>query len=66
MKFEYLSDEGITRIQPNIEDKCSLCDTFEDCPLIQALTINLVYPSAYKLQIKDCPMFNLTKIHEEG
>lgn len=62
MKFEYNEETGLTQVAAEIEDRCLLCDKFEDCPLIQALEINLVYPCANKLQIEDCPMFEMADL----
>ena len=57
MKFEYLEDEGITSIMAETDDICVICKFFDYCPLIGALETNLVYPSANRITIEECPIF---------
>ena len=64
MKFEYLEQEGITEVSTDLDDKCTLCKNFDVCPLLGALEINLVYPSADKLTIEECPIFELEELYD--
>lgn len=57
MYFEYLEEEGYTEVSAETSDICVMCKLFDTCPLISALEINLVYPSADKLHIEDCPLY---------
>ena len=62
MQFEYLEEEGITEIATDMDDKCTFCRNFDICPLLGALEINLVYPSADKLTVEDCPLFDFEEL----
>ena len=62
MQFQYISEEGITEVSAETSDKCFMCQLFDACPLVGALEINLVYPSADKLTIEDCPIFEMVDI----
>jgi len=44
---------------------CLFCELNEECPLLQGLMINLVYPSCNKLTIADCGCYIATNLHEE-
>lgn len=59
MYFEYDEVEGYTEVIAEAKDSCVLCRNFDDCPLIKAISDNVVYPSAAQLIIEDCPMYEL-------
>lgn len=65
MKFTYNSETGQTDYQLQTDDICLFCETEEVCPLLQALMINLVYPSCDKLTIAECGCYIATNLHEE-
>ena len=62
MNFKYDEEEGITEVVAEVEDVCLMCANFDDCPLIQALSINLVYPSASNLTIEQCPLYVMEEL----
>lgn len=64
MRFKYISEEGITEVLAGKDDICLMCKLFDYCPLLGALEINLVYPAADKLTIKDCPIYDPEDISE--
>lgn len=58
MKFKYNLKTKYTDIGAGADDICLFCSLFEsDCPLMDALAINLVYPSANTITIEECPMY---------
>lgn len=57
MIFKYNSESKLTECKAEVTDICVLCNLFDGCPLVGALEINLVYPSASSLTIEDCPIF---------
>lgn len=58
MQFQYNSDEGITEVSVETDDICLFCSLLDSCPLAGALATNLVYPSANRLTIEDCPIYD--------
>ena len=65
MKFKYNGRTKYTDIGAGVDDICLFCSLFEsDCPLMGALGINLVYPSADKITIKECPIYEPIDIDE--
>lgn len=57
MQFEYNSKEGITEVAAETSDICLFCSLFDYCPLVGALETNLVYPSADRITVVDCPIY---------
>lgn len=64
MNFEYNSDTGITEVAVGLDDICLFCNLLEYCPLIGALETNLVYPSADKITIQECSIYE--QINEDN
>ena len=57
MRFRYNSETALTDISIGTKDICLFCSLQSYCPLMGALETNLVYPSADKLTIKECPVY---------
>ena len=57
MYFEYDEEEGYTNVITEVTDKCVLCHLFDNCPLIKAMELNIVYPSAEGLIIEECSLY---------
>lgn len=57
MFFDYIEDEDYTQVSAEVDDKCVLCALFDNCPLITALGLNVVYPSADKISIEECSLY---------
>jgi hypothetical protein len=65
MKFKYNFETKLTEIGAETDDICLFCSLFEeDCPLMGGLEINLVYPSANRITIAECPMYEPIDIEE--
>jgi len=64
MRFQYDDVSDYTDIYASVNDVCVLCRHFDVCPLMEAIGSNLVYPSADKLTIAECPMFEMETIEE--
>ncbi|MCD7779643.1 MAG: hypothetical protein LUH05_03095 [Candidatus Gastranaerophilales bacterium] len=55
MYFEYNETTGVTDVCVEVEkDICAECIIRQECPLLNSLSLNIVYPSAMKLELKDC------------
>lgn len=61
MKFRYNDDTKVTDIWAETDDICLFCALFDYCPLLGALEINLVYPSADRITVAACSIY-----HPEG
>lgn len=57
MKFKYKNDIKLTEVSAETDDICLFCSLFDDCPLLGALSTNLVYPSADRITIEECPIY---------
>lgn len=62
MKFDYDDITGLTDVRVETDDICLLCSLLEYCPLMGALETNLVYPSANKLTIQECSIYEPIRI----
>lgn len=66
MFFEYDAEIGETAVITEIEDACAFCKNYDDCPLINALEINFVYPSASNLTVERCAFYELEESYSEN
>lgn len=65
MNFKYNSETKLTEIGAETDDICLFCSLLDYCPFIGALETNLVYPSADRLTIEDCPIYEPIDLADE-
>lgn len=58
MEFEYNTESKEVEIFFNTDDICIKCSQQQKCPLLKAISNNVVYPFCDALDIVDCVAFN--------
>jgi hypothetical protein len=57
MNFEFDKKSKQTICIAETSDSCVTCDLFDVCPLVLAIRLHVVYPSAETITLEGCPMF---------
>lgn len=65
MNFKFDKKSNQTICIAETSDSCVMCDLFDICPLVLAIRLHVVYPSAETITLEGCPMFEKVDISEQ-